>query len=86
MKTHPETSVIAFGIEHEEFEWNEYIKKLYGWHNVMGTHPDNKWDNETVKTYQLIGTPTYFILDKNKKIIAMPNSFKDVQVYFDNEK
>lgn len=85
MKTQNEISVVAFGIEHEEFEWNEYIKKLYGWHNVMGTHPDNKWDNETVKTYQLLGTPSYIILDKNKKIIAMPNSFKDVKAYFNNE-
>ena len=84
MKKFPKTSVVAFGIEREEFEWNEYVKKLYGWHNVMGTHPENKWDNETVKTYQLIGTPSYFVLDKDKKIIAMPNSFKDVQTYMNN--
>lgn len=82
MKTQPTTAVIAFGVEHEEFEWNEYVKKLYGWHNAMGTHPDNKWDNETVRTYQLVATPSYFILDKNKKIIAMPNSFKDIEAYF----
>lgn len=86
MKDHSETSVIAFGIEQEEFEWNEYIKKLYGWHNVMGTHPDSKWENETVQTYQLTGTPTYFIMDKNKKIIAMPNSFKDIKDYFSSTK
>ena len=86
MKTQPKTSVVAFGIENEEFEWNEFIKKLYGWHNVMGTHPDNKWENETVQKYKLIGTPSYFVLDKNKKIIATPNSFKDVQDYFKAEK
>lgn len=83
MKKHKKTSVIAFGIEHEKFEWDEYIKKLYGWHNVMGTHPESKWENEVVKTYQLTGTPTYFILDKDKKIIAMPNSFKDIKDYFE---
>ncbi|CAL2077926.1 Thioredoxin domain-containing protein [Tenacibaculum sp. 190524A05c] len=84
MKTHDKTSVIAFGIEQEDLEWNEYVKKLYGWHNVMGTHPDNKWENEVVRTYQLVGTPTYFILNQDKKIIAMPNSFEDVKDYFDN--
>jgi len=84
MRNYPKTSVVAFGIEQEEFEWNEYTKKLYGWHNVMGTHPENKWDNETVRTYQLVGTPSYFILDKNKKIIATPNSFKDVKEYMAN--
>jgi len=81
MKSFPKISVVAFGIEHEEFEWNEYVKKLYGWHNVMGTHPENKWENKVVRTYQLVATPTYFILDKNKKIIAMPNTYKDVKSY-----
>ncbi|MFY7671213.1 TlpA family protein disulfide reductase [Tenacibaculum sp. MEBiC06402] len=84
MKTHNKTSVIAFGIEQEAAEWTEYIKKLEGWHNVMGTHPDNKWENEVVRTYQLVGTPTYFILNQDKKIIAMPNSFEDVKDYFEN--
>ena len=85
MVSQPTTSVIAFGIEHDELDWNEYVKKLYGWHNVMGTHPDNKWDNETVRTYQLVATPSYFILDKNKKIIAMPNNFKDIKDYFNKK-
>lgn len=82
MKNQPTASVVAFGIEREEFEWNEYTKKLYGWHNVMGTHPENKWENEVVRTYQLQATPSYFILDKDKKIIALPNSFDDVKAYF----
>ncbi|AUC16257.1 hypothetical protein BTO06_14285 [Tenacibaculum sp. SZ-18] len=84
MKTHNKTSVIAFGIEQAEPEWTAYIKKLDGWHNAIGTHPDNKWENEVVRTYQLVGTPTYFILNKDKKIIAMPNSFEDVKDYFVN--
>ena len=84
MKKHNNTSVIAFGIEQEAPEWVEYVKQLDGWHNVMGTHPDNKWDNETVQTYQLVGTPTYFVLNSNKQIVAMPNSFDDVKTYFEN--
>jgi thiol-disulfide isomerase/thioredoxin len=84
MKSNSGTSVIAFGIEQEAKEWTEYIKQLDGWHNVMGTHPENKWDNEVVKTYQLVGTPTYFILNQEKKIIAMPNSFEDVKDFFKN--
>jgi len=82
IKTQPKTSVIAFAIENDELNFNEFIKKLYGWHNVMGTHPENKWENEIVKTYQLLGTPSYFILNEDKKIIATPNTYKDVQDYF----
>ncbi|TYP99569.1 thiol-disulfide isomerase/thioredoxin [Tenacibaculum adriaticum] len=84
MKNYGKTSVVAFAIEQDDLDFNSWVKnKLYGWHNVMGTHPDNKWENETVQTYQLVGTPTYFVLDKNKKIIAMPNSLADVKDYFE---
>ncbi|CAA0173874.1 TlpA family protein disulfide reductase [Tenacibaculum maritimum] len=82
MKNHKKTSVVAFGIENDDLDWNEYIKKLHGWHNAMGTHPENKWDNRIVRTYQLIATPAYFVLDANKKIIAMPNTIEDVEKYF----
>jgi len=83
MKSHKSTSVVAFAIEENDLDFNSWKKnKLYNWHNVMGTHPTFKWDNETVQKYQLTGTPSYFILDKNKKILAMPNSLKDVKDYY----
>ncbi len=76
-------SVISFGIENENIKWTEFVKNLPNWHNAIGTHPDWKWDNETVKAYQLLATPSYFVLDNNKKIIAMPESMEDVQKYFE---
>ncbi len=83
MKNRKTTSVIAFAVEQNDLDFNSWaINKLGGWHNVMGTHPTFKWDNETVQKYQLTGTPTYFVLDKNKKIIAMPNSLKDIEAYY----
>jgi thiol-disulfide isomerase/thioredoxin len=78
-------SVISFGIENtgDIVIWTEFVKNLPNWHNAMGTHPDYKFDNETVKAYNLLGTPSYFVLDSNKKIIAMPDQLEDVQKYFD---
>ena len=82
MKQFSNTSVIGFGIESDDTKFNEFKKQLDGWHNVYGTHPDNKFDNETVRAYKIDATPTYFVLDSNKKIIAIPNTVEDVHKYF----
>lgn len=81
-KGHETISVITFGIENNELDWTEFVKNLPYSHNAIGTHPEDKFDNETVLKYNLTGTPSYFILDKNKKIIALPNDLEDVKKYF----
>ena len=83
MKTQPNTKVVAYALEREDFEWNEFKKQLYGWHNVIGLNPKNKWDNKLVTdTYQVHATPSYFILDSNKKIIAKPHELKNIKEYY----
>ncbi|MHB0756408.1 TlpA family protein disulfide reductase [Polaribacter sp. M15] len=79
MKTKPNLKVIAFALEKDAFVWENYQKNnLRGWHNVLGL---NKWQNETAQTYQVFSTPSYFVLDKNKKIIAKPNEINDVKAF-----
>ncbi|WP_175578681.1 TlpA family protein disulfide reductase [Tenacibaculum aiptasiae] len=87
MNNHKNTSVISFSIENSDNnfkDWNEFKKQLPNWHNAAGTHPEYKWDNETVRAYNLLGTPSYFVLDSNKKIIATPEELEDVKKYFEN--
>ena len=75
--------VVAFALENDALVWENYKKtNLYGWHNVLGL---NKWENKTARTYNITSTPSYFVLDKNKKIIAKPYELKDVKTYFDNK-
>lgn len=75
--------VVAFALENDELVWQNYKKtNLYGWHNVLGL---NKWQNKTARTYNINSTPSYFVLDKNKRIIAKPYEFKDVKDYFDKK-
>lgn len=82
-KTQPDTKVIAYALETEDFEWNEYKKQLYGWHHAIGLNKENKWDNTFVTdTYQVHATPSYFVLDKNKKIIAKPRDFEVIKKYY----
>lgn len=83
MKDKKDMKVIAFSLENDAFVWQNYAKtNLYGWHNVLGL---KKWKNETARTYQVYSTPSYFILDKNKKIIAKPNEIKDVKEFLDKK-
>lgn len=79
MKGSKKAKVIAFSLEKEAFIWKNYIINLYGWHNVLGL---GKWENKIAKTYQIFSTPTYFILDKNKKIIAKPEKIEDLKKFF----
>jgi thiol-disulfide isomerase/thioredoxin len=81
MENKKEIKVIAFALEEDAFVWENYSKaNLSGWHNVLGL---NKWQNKVSTTYQVFSTPSYFVLDKNKKIIAKPNEIKDVKDFFD---
>ncbi|CAM1367831.1 conserved exported hypothetical protein [Tenacibaculum xiamenense] len=84
MKDFSTTSVVSFAIENDDVEFNKFKERLGGWHNVMGTHPEYKFDNEVVKKYKIDATPTYFVLDQNKKIIAIPNTIDDVHKFFEN--
>ena len=83
MKTKPNMKVIAFALENDAFVWETYKKNnLYGWHNVLGL---NKWENKTARTYQVYSTPTYLVLDKNKKIIGKPYEIKDVKEFLNKK-
>ena len=75
-KNSKNTKVIAFSLENNDREWKKYKAKYPNWHNVIGL---KKWENPTARTYQVYSTPTYIILDKNKKIIAKPETLSEVR-------
>ena len=43
----------------------------------------NKWENKTARTYNIMSTPSYFVLDVNKKIIAKPDALEDVKAFIE---
>jgi len=73
-------NVIAIALEEDEVDFNKYTSKFEKWTNILGL---NKWQNPLAKAYQINATPSYFVLDKNKKIIAKPDYFSDVKVFFE---
>lgn len=73
--------VIAVALEDNNKDYEQFATKLTTWTNILGL---KKWENEMAKEYKINSTPTYFILDKDKKIISKPEHFEDVKAYFKN--
>ncbi len=80
-KDNKEVHVIAVALEEDDKAFNNYAKIHVNWSNVLAL---NKWQNPVVKQYKIKATPTYFILDKNKKIIAKPDHIEDVKKFFEH--
>jgi thiol-disulfide isomerase/thioredoxin len=76
MTSFPNIKVVAYGLENSEYPWSEEIKNYPNFLHSIGL---GKWDNPTVSTYGINATPTYFLLDKDKKIIAKPYDYKEVE-------
>ncbi len=67
--------VIAIGLEDDSYAWKNKIQSFPEFINVLGL---GKWQNEIGKNYGVNATPTYIILDKDKKITARPQKLEDV--------
>jgi thiol-disulfide isomerase/thioredoxin len=63
------TKVIAIGLEDEPEFWAETIKQFPKFTHVYGK---GKWENPIGNAYNVNSTPSYYLLGKNKTIIAKP--------------
>ena len=73
--------VIAIALESDTTTYKQYTDKLTGWIHVIGL---GKWNNTIARLYEVNATPTYFVLNREKKIIAKPEYFQDVQWFFEH--
>ena len=71
--------VIAYGIEDDNANWEKVTANYPEFIQVIGLE---KWDNPLVKDYGIMSTPSYFVLDKNKKIIAKPDDTDGLEAFF----
>ena len=73
--------VVAIGLEDEPFRWKNESSKYPDFIHVLGL---GKWRNEIGNNYNVKATPTYFILDNDKKIISKPYDFDALKKFFEN--
>lgn len=77
LKDHPKNlKVVAFGLEDEKENWQKTIPQFPSFIHVLGLQ---HWDNPVALAYGVNSTPTYFILDKNKKIIGKPTDLEALE-------
>ena len=69
--------VLAVSVDGEKDEWLAAVRKGgYEWLNVSDL---NGWDNKAALDYNVYATPTMFLLDKNRKIVAKPITFHELK-------
>ena len=77
-KNNKNIHVIAVSLENDELGFKVYSEKFTKWTNVLGLE---KWQNNIAKQYNITSTPTYFVLDASKRIIAKPDHIQDVKAF-----
>lgn len=78
MKEYPNVKVLAVGLEDEYNYWDTESAKLGNFTHALAL---GKWDSKYADLYNVSATPTYYILDKDKKIVNKPETYKDVIAY-----
>ncbi len=74
--------VVAIGLEDDETNWKLESAKLNSFEHAIAL---GKWESEYADLYGIDATPTYFILDKDKRIIAKPDNDKSVIEYLEKK-
>lgn len=76
-------TVIAVGLEEEDTQesWNAMVSQEFkGWKNVIAL---GKWNSSQAVEYNINATPSYFVLNNKKRIVAKPDSFEELKEMLD---
>jgi len=74
--------VVAFGLEDDLYNWRNESLRLPSFLHIPGL---GKWENEVAKTYAINRTPTYFLLDKDKRIMGKPADLSELEALITGE-
>ena len=79
MENHPDITVLAYGLEDGVRNWNQTIEHFP---SFIHTYDLKKWESPLIKAYGVSATPSYFVLDSDKIILAKPEHVEDLESYF----
>tara|TARA_R110002012_G_scaffold263456_1_gene446212 strand:+ start:41905 stop:43227 length:1323 start_codon:yes stop_codon:yes gene_type:complete len=71
LKGNSSLKIIAVGLEDETENWQIESKNLPNFEHLIAL---GKWDSAYANLYDINATPTYYILDSEKRIIAKPEN------------
>ena len=76
--------IVAVSLDKEKSEWEKAVKELgFTWINCCDL---KSWDSEAAIDYNVYATPTMFLLDKQKKIVAKPITITELKNALTSEK
>ena len=78
VKGNDKIKVVAVALEKDDVDFKKHTANFKNWYNVLGL---GKWENSIAKSYDIISTPTYFVLNSDKQIVAKPEFITDVKAY-----
>ncbi|WP_324024239.1 TlpA disulfide reductase family protein [Maribacter sp. BPC-D8] len=81
VKEYDNLKIIAVGLEDDNVNWKEVSATLPGFHHAIAL---GRWESEYAHTFGIQSTPTYFILDSEKRFLAKPTSDKEVVEFLEN--
>jgi thiol-disulfide isomerase/thioredoxin len=81
LKGYDSLKVLAIGLEDNEVNWKKVSATLPNFSHAIAL---GRWESDYAKTFNIRSTPTYFILDSEKRFIAKPESDKEVVEFLEN--
>lgn len=81
VKEYDNLRIIAIGLEDDDVNWKEVSATLPGFNHAIAL---GRWESEYAHTFGIQSTPTYFILDNEKRFLAKPESDKEVVEFLEN--
>jgi thiol-disulfide isomerase/thioredoxin len=70
--------VVAISLDTSASEWKNSVEQL-GTESWVHLSDLKKWDGEVATRYNIYATPTLFIIDRERKIIAKPVKISDLE-------
>jgi len=81
LENYDNLTVVAVGLEDDEFNWKKVSATLPNFKHAIAL---GKWESDYAETFGIQSTPTYFILDGEKRFLAKPESDKEVVEFLEN--
>lgn len=76
----PHVKVLAVGLENDRGSWEAESAKLPDFYQAISL---GKWESPIAKVYKIDHTPSYYILDSEKRILAKPGTDREVVAFFE---
>lgn len=70
--------ILAVSLDTDRDEWRKAAKKYPSWTHVSDL---KGWDSSAADKYQVYGTPSFFLLDDNRKVLVRSGSLTEIKRY-----